>query len=283
MNKMLKSVAVVALSVGLIGSTAVAASTADWTEVKAIFNHKMKVAIDGQAPESPMTPLMVDGVAYLPVRDLGEALGMNVIWNEQEYRIDIQNGPKEAVTDTMEAIVLDVQAAANSGDRIVNVLSLGADSPYPVIRLIVPADLNITGPESEDSKEAPELKPGMKIEATYSLAMTRSLPPQTRAEAVHIIHELGKVEGTVQSVKSTDHGWTIKVDEKEGDPTSGVILHIAEDTVIRSGAMAEPAKADEIREGAKIKAYYGPIMTMSLPPQSSAQAIILLDDTDSPE
>lgn len=47
MNKMLKSVAVVALSVGLIGSTAVAASTADWTEVKAIFNHKMKVAIDG--------------------------------------------------------------------------------------------------------------------------------------------------------------------------------------------------------------------------------------------
>ncbi|GIP36187.1 stalk domain-containing protein [Paenibacillus sp. J2TS4] len=276
MKKMLKSVAIAAVSIGLISTTAIA-SSADWTEVKALFNNKMKVTINGQAPDSPLTPLMVDGVAYLPVRDMGEALGMNVNWNEQEYRIEIENGQEEAITETITAIILDVKTG-NNGDQMVEVLSLGADSPYPVIRLIVPSDLTIKGPESDDSQEKPELKPGMKIEAAYSLAMTRSLPPQTRAESVRIIHELGLVEGIVQSVQSTDHGLSIKMDEQENDPTSGIILHIAEDTVIRSGPLADPATADQIKEGAKIKAYYGPIMTMSLPPQSPAQAIILLDD-----
>src|SRR5690606_38209478 len=103
--------------VGLIGTSAFASSS-NWTEVKALFDHQMKVTIHGETPQQDLTPLIVDGTAYLPVRELGDALGMNVVWNEQQYRIDIEPKQVDEATETLSGIVMDVREGTN-GTRLV--------------------------------------------------------------------------------------------------------------------------------------------------------------------
>jgi len=277
MKKMMKAVTIATLAVGMIGTSAFAA-TADWTEVKGIFNSKIKVVIEGKGP-SDITPLIVDGTAYLPVREMGNTFGLNVTWNEQESRIDIQQMKPPADVQSLDGIVLDVQEGKD-GVRYVDVLNQGADAVNAIVRLVVPADFKVTDNKSE-THDASVLKAGMKIEATHSLAMTKSIPPQAKAESIKIVHELGMTEGTIQSVQSTDHGLTIKVSDKADDPTAGVVLHVSKDTKLMSGVIGgEAIDPDQLKQGMKVKAYYGPVMTMSLPPQSAAQAIFVLDSND---
>lgn len=274
MNKKMKSAAILTLAAGMLGTAAVA-SPQNWTEVKALFNHKMQVTINGQAPETALTPLMVDGTAYLPVRELGQALNYDITWNEGDYRIDILKGSEETdgeeaeeegVFDSTEAVILRVDQA-ESGGQTVDIAPIGTDNPYAIIRLHV---------SQEILAKSGELKPGMRVEAAYSKAMTRSIPPQTTAQSIEIVHELGEVEGTVQSVKKAGDHWMVWVTETPDEPGSGIVLNIGEESSVSTPSGA-PADIEQIVKGTQLKAYYGPAVTLSLPPQSFAHAVILLN------
>ncbi|MDO4267267.1 MAG: hypothetical protein Q4C73_02245 [Eubacteriales bacterium] len=84
--------------------------------------------------------------------------------------------------------------------------------------------------------------------------------------------ELTKIWGTVLSVNDG----SISIDNQSGNSSAGeVILHISdENTRILDAVNGYPVQLSDVKVGEVIYAYIGPAMTMSLPPQTTAEMII---------
>jgi len=68
-----------------------AANTDIFQAQKATFD----VFVNGEKFESKNPPLVVEGRTYLPLRATGEALGVEVEWNQDLKRVEIQKGKEE--------------------------------------------------------------------------------------------------------------------------------------------------------------------------------------------
>jgi len=73
----------------------VSAGTETIQKIIAAFNYELKIKIDGEVftPKdedgSVLRPIIYDGRTYLPVRALGEALGVVVDWNPETKTVDL--------------------------------------------------------------------------------------------------------------------------------------------------------------------------------------------------
>ena len=64
---------------------------------------------------------------------------------------------------------------------------------------------------------------------------------------------------------------TITNDNKKND---SVALHITDDTFVIQNGTGYSLNSFDSREGEQVKAWYGPVLTRSLPPQGKADAVI---------
>ena len=72
---------------------------------------------------------------------------------------------------------------------------------------------------------------------------------------------------------------TITNDNKK---TGSVALHITDDTFVIQNGTGYYLNGFDIREGEQVKAWYGPVLTRSLPPQGKADAVIAGEQNDRP-
>lgn len=72
---------------------------------------------------------------------------------------------------------------------------------------------------------------------------------------------------------------TITNDNKK---TDSVALHITDDTFVIQNGTGYYLNGFDIREGEQVKAWYGPVLTRSLPPQGKADAVIAGEQNDRP-
>lgn len=85
---------VVGFILGVVTSlsfTAFAVNSDIFTAQKASF----EVFVDGKRFESENPPLVVEGRTYLPLRATGEALGVEVEWNQDLKRVELLKGKEE--------------------------------------------------------------------------------------------------------------------------------------------------------------------------------------------
>ena len=80
-------------------------------------------------------------------------------------------------------------------------------------------------------------------------------------------------EGLVSNVQSSESGFRFTI--KDSEAKDKIILSVSKDTEIISTKDGKKLNVSDIKEGVKIKAYYGPAVTMSLPPMSTANIIIV--------
>ena len=76
--------------------TAFATSTELFTAQQATFN----IYVRGEKFVSENPPVVIGGRTYLPLRDIGEALGVSVEWNGTERRVEIGKQPIERQPDS---------------------------------------------------------------------------------------------------------------------------------------------------------------------------------------
>lgn len=92
MSKKFKFVTItVIIALFLVGSTiALAATVRTFTATEATFT----IVVDGSAVtlDSATPPVVIDGRTYLPLRALGEILGVGVEWNAQLGRVEVASG-----------------------------------------------------------------------------------------------------------------------------------------------------------------------------------------------
>jgi uncharacterized OB-fold protein len=137
----------------------------------------------------------------------------------------------------------------------------------------------------EDSSEltAKDLVLGMEIEATHEPRVMKSLPPQATAKQIVVKKRLPSREvlgtaGTVESVAPYPDG-TIRIlvqGEKltELSPST-VALIVRAETEIVSAQDNSRLSPKDLKPGMRVYAFYGPMLTRSIPPIGRAEKIVV--------
>ncbi|MCD4806518.1 MAG: hypothetical protein K8R13_02915 [Methanococcoides sp.] len=134
-----------------------------------------------------------------------------------------------------------------------------------------------------------DLDNGTRIEAYYGPATTRSLPAQSVAISIVVLDEDEK-PGILQPVKTLGtiigtEKWTsstmVLLDEDEVEIGEGypcdIYLSIGDQTTIED-ENGNKLSVEDLTKGTRVEAYYGPMVTASLPPQSGAVSIVVLSE-----
>lgn len=104
--------------------TALAVNSDIFTAQKATFD----VYVEGQKFESENPAIVVEGRSYLPLKATGEALGVNVDWNEEQRRVEIgkkevalvKQGKKDILSfSDVKSNTLNVGARLNTSEYLI--------------------------------------------------------------------------------------------------------------------------------------------------------------------
>ena len=142
------------------------------------------------------------------------------------------------------------------------------------VRLVVNQDTTIQDERGRNIR-AGELRRGMSVDASFSSAMTRSIPPQSQAFFIRI------VRGAAQTLTTT--GRIIEVNTRNNyflvlrnqNPTSAVRFNISPGTVILD-FFGRRTSLSSLRPGFRVRVEHASFMTASIPPQTTAFTVRII-------
>jgi len=267
MNK--KKAIILLTAVGLLGTSAAVGAKGMVSKVNGMLRGDVAVSINGDM--TSLQPVYINGKAYLPIREAAPALGYNLNYHANQIELnEIAEEPEEQYVQTM-GVIADVQ---KDKDRYrVEILGKG---PQSWVILYVDKDTKLTGPDGE-AMAMKDLKAGQQVIAQFGPMMTMSFPPQSHAATLNVQSEALIQESTIQSVERTDDGWKVKFGETvDGKETTTLVLNAGKETSVLD-EQGQSVAWEDLKAGMKVRAYYGPIMTKSLPPQSPLHYLVVLD------
>lgn len=120
-----------------------------------------------------------------------------------------------------------------------------------------------------------DLKKGMVINATFSAAMTRSIPPQAEAFLITVFDSRNLTQTTDGIILNVDVRYNSMTVATPGNPTGGIRFIITEKTIIlnRNGNYIP---LSGLMPGQRVRVQHGTAMTASIPPQTTAYLIQVL-------
>lgn len=155
--------------------------------------------------------------------------------------------------------------------------------------LVTPVDdssMDIMLNISDDTKiDLETLKEGDIVLATYSKAMTRSIPPQSNA--IEIVRENSNMDdiaaqpnlslmnlNAIISEITDEEGYKSILVDDSNDKNSQISLNIDNNTIVMN-ANGEAVNFSDLKAGDRINVVHSLAMTFSLPPQTYAYAVIV--------
>lgn len=150
----------------------------------------------------------------------------------------------------------------------------GCSTPSDTIRLVVNQSTDIYDEQGRNIRPN-ELERGMTIDASFSSAMTRSIPPQAQAFFIRI------TERPVRSVTTT--GRIAEVNTRNNfiivltsqNPSSAIRFHILPDTVILD-LFGRRIHLSALRPGFRVRVEHASFMTAGIPPQTTAFTVQII-------
>ena len=120
-----------------------------------------------------------------------------------------------------------------------------------------------------------DLREGMRIDADFSSAMTRSIPPQSNAYRIVVLQEQESTITTTDRVVSVDTRNNFLLTGNPYDVNEQMIFTISNETVIRNReGRSIPLRA--IQPGQLVRVEHATFQTLSIPPQSPAYLVQVL-------
>ncbi|GGG11241.1 hypothetical protein [Paenibacillus abyssi] len=253
---------------GLIATTTAVGANGLMKKVTGFLDNDVMVSINGT--DTTIQPVYIDGKAYFPARDTANALGYSLNWSRDQIELVEKESEMEEFLQTSGVIV----SVEPIDDRYrLEVLGHG---PNTWIILYADKETVLTN-AAGDAFAAKDLKAGMHITAQYGPIIAFSFPGQSHAASIQVGDERLIKEEAILSVDQTDDGWQIQFGEmKDGAEAPELTLNAGKETMLVTPE-GYPVEWSQIKAGTKVRAYYGPIMTKSIPPQSPADVIVVLD------
>lgn len=261
---------------GLLGTTAVVGATGLVTKVNGVLHKEVNVSVNGT--DTTLHPVYIGGKAYLPAREMATQLGYDLSWANKGKEIEITSKGEQAADYIRTMGVIVNVTAVDNGQYRIEVLGKGE---YNWIILYADKDTILTDMDSQ-AVAAKDLKAGTMITAEFGPIVAMSFPGQSQAHKIVVSNQSLVKEDVIQSVDKTDDGWQVKFGEtKDGVTTTTLVLAAGKETSVLTSEGQSVDWAD-LKAGTKATAYYGPIMTKSLPPQSPLHYLVVAPTTEAP-
>lgn len=114
-----------------------------------------------------------------------------------------------------------------------------------------------------------DLMTGMVINATYSSAMTRSIPPQATAYMIRVVKQPQQeniTEGRVVDINRRNQNFTVITDSRRPD---AIQFNVSENTSFIN-SFGRPIDFADLIPGLRVRVRHANFMTASIPPQTVA-------------
>lgn len=119
---------------------------------------------------------------------------------------------------------------------------------------------------------ANELRRGMTVDASFSSAMTRSIPPQSQAYFIRIVERADRTETTVGRIAEVNTRNQFIIVMTGQSPLSAIRFHVSNETSIFD-FFGRQIRLSALRPGFRVRVEHGSFMTASIPPQTTAFTI----------
>ena len=250
---------------GILAATASAGADGIGEKINGWLRPDITVVVNGADTE--LKPVIIDGRAYLPARGFAEAAGYDIVWKGS--RIELSGAEHEEEEQYMTAKGYIASVTQDGGRWRIEMIGAGE-------WLILFADDETALTDAEGHPLAADtLAPGMAIEAEYGPMVALSYPAQSHAASIKVTRQHLTAKQVIHSVERAEDGLRIRLSDEEGGEIK-LVLHAGPDTLlVRSDK--QPADAELLAPGTVVRAFYGPAVTKSLPPQSEAR-FIEIDD-----
>ncbi|CAH0118130.1 MULTISPECIES: hypothetical protein [unclassified Paenibacillus] len=227
------------------------------------------------------------------VLTLGALLAMTAIPMAAQAQGPVQapanQAASQAIVDTKlsgtEGKISDVNFTKDGKRITVKGQGLTPQDPGEII-LNITKDTVIVDENGKKISLQKIVKKDMKVKAYYGPKMTRSLPPIGTADKIVAVKdkkEEDKDLGTKGVIVNANNGrLTVMGSGLTESSQEVIILGVTDQTKIVDRDGKELPK-EALKENTKIKAYYGPMLALSMPPMGTAEKIVVLDETDKVE
>lgn len=195
---------------------------------------------------------------------------------------EVQSDVKKPELAATKGIISEIVHTKSGVYAMLEGKGVNAGNP-DIVKLVLGDEVEVVDQNGVEVDLYDALKNGWAVTASYGPMMTKSIPPQSPAVKI-VVEKPVTLEGVVTT------GIIEEIQEIDGQKNNDdytrvvlagknpVILNVFKDTEIVDEKGNE-LDADVLNENVRIKATYGPIMTMSMPPISTATKIVVLGDT----
>lgn len=114
-----------------------------------------------------------------------------------------------------------------------------------------------------------DLRTGMVVNAAFSNAMTRSIPPQSMAYVIQVVRRPRNDNVTVGRIVNVDRQNRSFTTISDGNLASTIRFNLADDAQILNG-FGRPMNLSNLVPGLRVRVRHAAFMTASIPPQTTA-------------
>ena len=136
------------------------------------------------------------------------------------------------------------------------------------VRLVVNQETAVVD-EQGRSIRAGELQRGMTVDASFSSAMTRSIPPQAQAFFIQVTGRANQSVTTIGRILEVNTRNDFLLVLRDQNPSSVVRFNITNNTVILD-PFGRRTPLSSMRPGFRVRVEHASFMTASIPPQTNA-------------
>ena len=151
---------------------------------------------------------------------------------------------------------------------------IGCDRASGTVRLVVNQDTVIHDERGRNIR-AGELRRGMTVDANFSSAMTRSIPPQAQAFFIRLTRRENRAEtatGRILEVNTRNNFILVLISQNS---PSAIRFNISPDTIILD-FFGRRIGLSSLRPGFRVRVEHASFMTLSIPPQTTAFTVQMI-------
>lgn len=144
----------------------------------------------------------------------------------------------------------------------------GCSRPSDTVRLVVNQDTDIFDEQGRNIRPS-ELERGMTVDASFSSAMTKSIPPQAQAFFIRVTDrpvQSVTTTGRIAEVNTRSHFIIVLTGQT---PSSAIRFHILPDTAIFD-PFGRRIRLFALRPGFRVQVEHASFLTAGIPPQTTA-------------
>ena len=177
--------------------------------------------------------------------------------------------PNRNVIRVFSAVIEEISRDRNTTFvTIVYNECIGCVGPANSVRLVVNQDTAVLDERGRNIR-AGELERGMTVDASFSSAMTRSIPPQAQAFFIRVTGRAEQMETTTGRIIEVNARNNYILVLRSQNLASVIRFNISSNTVILD-PFGRRIRLSSLRQGFRVRVEHASFMTASIPPQTTA-------------